>query len=235
MLRSRRSRSLRFSEAGIGQKYKIKKRWCASTSLHLKKQQQKKHTSHLKAIQAWKCDSTSSFKVTSHVSVYRLVQELDRGLSGGLQHVGQSGLIILLRNMQNRLDEMRNSFVGAVVMHGPATPGWKQSLMLDPYRYRKMLMLFRSSQLAQINLTRMSLIKFPHRGLAPLPSSVCDLIPSVLGGGLWRAAGVILHRGRHSRYPPPITPPFSLFFLDWQQGFLLTYIYICSLTQIGPV
>lgn len=54
------------------------------------------------------------------LSVYRLVQELDRGLSGGLQHVG---LIIRLRNMQNRPDEMRNSFVGAVVMHGPATPG----------------------------------------------------------------------------------------------------------------
>lgn len=86
--------------------------------------------------------------------------------------------------------------------------------MLDPSRYRKMLMLFHSRQLAQINLTRMSLIKFPHRGLAPLPSSACDLIPSVLGGGLWRAAGVILHQRRHPRYPPPITPPFSLVFLD---------------------
>lgn len=69
--------------------------------------------------------------------------------------------------------------------------------MWDRSCYRKNVMLFHSRQLAQINLTSMSLIKFPHWSLAPLLSSADDLIPSVLGDGLWRAAGAIFHRGRH--------------------------------------
>lgn len=74
-------------------------------------------------------------------------------------------------------------------MYGPATPGWKQSLMWRVYRH--ILMLFRSRQLAQINLTSMSLIKFPHWSLAPLLLAAYNLIPFVLGDGLWRAAGAI--------------------------------------------
>lgn len=101
---------------------------------------------------------------------------------------------------------------------GPVTWDWKQSLMLDLSCCRKMLMLFHSRRLAQINLTSMSLIKFPHWSLAPLPSSAYDLIPSVLGDGWWRAAGMIFHRGETLSLSSSITPPFSLFFLIDNRG-----------------
>lgn len=142
----------------------------------------------------------------------RLLEESDPGLSGGLQHVGHTSLIIQLQTVQD------TGFIGAVVIYGTLTRGWRQSWILDQSCYRKMLMLFYSRRLAQINLTSKSLIKFPHWSLTPLLSSVDDLIPSVLGDGLWRAAGAIFHRRRHPLRPLLLLHPVLCSFLIDNRG-----------------
>lgn len=59
----------------------------------------------IRKLQVRKCDSASCFMVTMYSLLpFRLVEELDPGLSGGLQHVGQTDLIIPLQKMQDRLD-----------------------------------------------------------------------------------------------------------------------------------
>lgn len=47
-----------------------------------------------------------------------LVAEIDPGLSGGLQHVGQTGLIIQLQNMQDRRDGIQLYWYGGDIWSG---------------------------------------------------------------------------------------------------------------------
>lgn len=91
---------------------------------------------------------------------FRLLEELDPGLSGGLQHVGQTGLIIQLQNMQDRLDVKPLYWCGGDMWSGDTR--LKTELDVGSVLLRKNVNAFSLASVAQINLTSMSLIKFPH-------------------------------------------------------------------------
>ena len=113
------------------------------------------------------CDSVSCSKVTPRVRCSSLSAcgGVGSGLSGGLQHVGQTDLIIRLQNVPDRRD--------GEAVYWSRGDIWSRDTRLktepdvwDPFNASS------SSLASQMNLTSTSLIKFPHWSPAPLPSSV---------------------------------------------------------------